>query len=171
MPGTHDPQFDPDRDPHFDSALDLVLERVIDVPREAVWKAWTRPELLERWFCPAPWRVVDCEIDLRPGGVFRTEMRGPDGETSGGAGCWLEVVPNEKLVWTDALLPGFRPAPEPFFSAEIRLEAVGTRTRYTAIARHATSEARKRHEEMGFHEGWGRALDQLVALAPELDRA
>jgi uncharacterized protein YndB with AHSA1/START domain len=72
------------------------------------------------------------------------------------------------LVWTDALLPGFRPAQQPFFTAEIRMEPVGERTRYTAIARHGTSAARKQHEEMGFHEGWGKALDQLVELANEL---
>jgi len=155
-------------DLHIDPELDLVLERVIDVPRELVWIAWTRPEHLERWFCPAPWQTIGCEIDLRPGGVFRTAMRGPEGEESGGEGCYLEVVENERLVWTDALLPGFRPAPEPFFTAEIRMEPEGERTRYTAIARHGTPAGRKQHEEMGFHEGWGKALDQLVELTKEL---
>jgi uncharacterized protein YndB with AHSA1/START domain len=159
MSASHDPNFDPERD--------LVLERVIDVPRERVWDAWTRPELLKRWFCPAPWQVVAAEIDLRPGGVFRTAMRGPDGEASEAAGCVLEVVEHAKLVWTDALAPGYRPAAEPFFTAEIRLAPEGDGTRYTAIARHGTPEARKQHEEMGFHEGWGLALDQLVALAKE----
>jgi len=125
-------------DPDFDPELDLVLERVIDVPRELVWAAWTRPEQLKRWFCPRPWQVVECELDLRPGGIFRTVMRGPDGEHSGGVGCYLAVVENHKLVWTDALGPGFRPAAEPFFTAELRLEPEGRRTRYTAIARHAT---------------------------------
>ena len=73
----------------LDPELDLVLERVIDVPRESIWAAWTRPELLMRWFTPAPWRTVECEIDARPGGIFRTVMRGPGGEESGGAGCVL----------------------------------------------------------------------------------
>lgn len=156
-------------DPHWDPELDLVLERVIDVPRELVWAAWTRPEHLKHWFCPRPWQLVECELDLRPGGIFRTVMRGPEGEEPEGAGCYLEVVENEKLVWTDALGPGFRPAAEPFFTAEIRMEPEdrGT-TRYTAIARHATPGARKRHEEMGFHEGWGAALDQLVELVKKL---
>ena len=160
MPAVKDPALDPERD--------LVLERVIDVPPEHVWAVWTRPELLKRWFCPAPWQVVDCEIDLRPGGIFRTVMRGPDGEESDSAGCWLEVVENERLVFTDALGPGFRPALEAFFSAEIRLTPEKTGTRYVAIARHATPEACKQHAEMGFHEGWGRALDQLVELAKGL---
>jgi uncharacterized protein YndB with AHSA1/START domain len=89
------------------SELDLVLERVVDVPRELVWAAWTRPEHIKKWFTPAPWTTVDCEIDLRPGGIFRTVMRSPEGQEHSGAGCYLEIVPNEKLVWTSALGPGY----------------------------------------------------------------
>ena len=92
-----------------DPALDLVLERVVDVPRELVWKAWTTPEILKRWFTPAPWTTVACEIDLRPGGRFHTVMRSPEGKDHPGTGCFLEVVEHEKLVWTSALGPGYRP--------------------------------------------------------------
>jgi uncharacterized protein YndB with AHSA1/START domain len=152
-----------DRD--LDPELDLVLERVIDVPRELVWAAWTRPEHVKRWFTPAPWKTVECEIDLRPGGSFRTVMRGPTGDESPNVGCYLEIVENEKLVFTDALLPGFRPSGTPFFTGVIRLEPEGEGTRYIAIAKHGSGAARKQHEEMGFHEGWGKALDQLVELA------
>jgi uncharacterized protein YndB with AHSA1/START domain len=155
-------------DKDFDAALDLVLERVIDVPRELVWAAWTRPEHVERWFTPAPWQTTECEIELRPGGIFRTVMRSPEGEESPNVGCVLEVVENERLVWTDALLPGFRPSETPVFTAVIRLAPEGEGTRYTAIARHGTAANRKRHEEMGFHEGGGMALDQLVGLVKEL---
>lgn len=149
----------------FDPKLDLKLERVVDAPRERLWAGWTRPELLKKWFTPAPWKTVACEIDLKPGGVFGTTMRGPNGEEMSGKSCWLEVVENERLVWTDALGPGWRPNPEPFFTAIITFEAQGKRTKYTAIAVHATEENRRKHEEMGFHEGWGKALDQLVELA------
>jgi uncharacterized protein YndB with AHSA1/START domain len=154
-------------DPTFDPALDLVLEAVIDAPRERVWAALTEPALLKEWFCPVPWRLVECEIELRPGGLFRTVMRGPEGDESGGAGCVLVATPHERFVWTDALAPGFRPSSEPFFTADVRLEADGTRTRYTAIARHGTEEARKQHEEMGFHEGWGKTLEQMSELLAE----
>jgi uncharacterized protein YndB with AHSA1/START domain len=147
-----------------DPALDLVLERDIDVPRELVWKAWTTPEHVMRWFAPEPWSVSECVIDLRPGGVFRTVMRSPEGEEFPGDGCVLEVVPNERLVWTDALLPGYRPASEPFFTAVIELRDSGSGTRYVATAIHRDREGRERHEAMGFHDGWGKALDQLVAL-------
>jgi uncharacterized protein YndB with AHSA1/START domain len=151
-----------------DPKLDLVLERVIDVPRDLVWAAWTKPEHVSKWFTPAPWTVADCEIDLRPGGIFRTVMRSPDGEESPNVGCYLEIIPNERLIWTDALLPGYRPSSNPncfggVFTAIITLESRGNGTRYTAMAIHRDEAGRKQHEEMGFHEGWGAALDQLVA--------
>ena len=146
-----------------DPKLDLVLERVVDVPVEKVWAAWTKPEHVVKWFTPAPWRTVECEIDLRPGGAFRTVMRSPEGKDFPNVGCYLEIVPNEKLVWTDALLPGYRPAPEPFMTGVILLERRGKGTKYTAIAIHRDEATKKRHEEMGFRDGWGKALDQLVA--------
>lgn len=150
--------------------LDLLFERTVEVAPELVWMAWTQPEHLKRWFTPAPWTTVDCEIDLRPGGIFRTTMRSPEGEEFPNLGCYLEVVPHRRLVWTDALEPGFRPSrveagPHcPFqFTATVLLEPAGRGTRYTAIVQHKDAASRARHEEMGFHEGWGTALEQLVA--------
>jgi uncharacterized protein YndB with AHSA1/START domain len=157
-----------------DPKLDLVLERVVDVPRELVWLAWTHPEHLKKWFTPAPWKTVDCEIDLRPGGIFRTVMRGPEGQEFNNTGCYLEIVDNEKLVWTGALGPGYRPRPaatapgEFLMTAVISLESVGPGTKYTALVIHGDEDARKKHEQMGFHDGWGKALEQLVALAKKM---
>jgi uncharacterized protein YndB with AHSA1/START domain len=150
-----------------DPALDLVLDRVVPVSPDRVWRAWTEPERLKQWFCPRPWRTTECEIDLRPGGVFRAVMQSPDGhEVSGVDGCYLEVVPNQRLVWTVALGPGYRPLPQsgevPAFTAIISLEAVPGGTRYTAIAMHRAPEDAAKHQTMGFHEGWGITLDQLV---------
>ena len=152
----------------FDPRLDLMLERVVDVPPRLVWRAWTEPEHLKQWFTPKPWQTVEAEIDLRPGGIFRTVMRGPEGEEHAGSGCYLEVVPQERLVWTDALLPGYRPAESPFFTCVLELESVGEGTRYRATALHRDPESRQKHEEMGFYQGWGTALDQLVELAKEM---
>jgi uncharacterized protein YndB with AHSA1/START domain len=153
-----------------DAKLDLVLERVVDVPPELVWKAWTQPEHIVKWFTPAPWKTADCEVDLRVGGLFRFVMLSPEGERFPNAACYLEIVPNRKLVWTDALEAGFRPASgEPGagfrMTAALLLEPVSGGTKYTAIAMHSDPDARKKHEAMGFHEGWGKALDQLVAHA------
>ena len=144
--------------------LDLVLERVIHVPTDLVWAAWTQPQHIKKWFAPAPWTISDCEIDLRPGGVFSCVMKSPDGQAHPTIGCILEVVPNERLVWTDALLPDYRPAENPFFTGVLSLKPDGSGTRYTAIAIHRDEATRQRHEEMGFHQGWGQTLDQLVAL-------
>jgi len=155
-----------------DPELDLKLERIIDVPRPLVWAAWTRPELLVKWFCPLPWQTTDCRIDLQPGGIFQTTMKGPEGPGLTNTGCWLQVVDQELLVWTGALGPGFRPqaaelfAAVPFMmSALIALQEVPGGTKYTAIARHGDVSARQAHEQMGFHAGWGAALDQLVEHA------
>lgn len=151
-------------------ALDLVLERVVDVPRHLVWAAWTTPELLMPWFCPAPWKTTECRIDLRPGGEFFTLMRSPEGEAFPNVGCYLDVIPETRLTWTDALLPGFRPSAAPVSSGPqfqmtgcIMLEAHGSGTKYTAVALHNNAEDRAQHEAMGFKDGWGTVLDQLVA--------
>ena len=143
--------------------LDLVLDREIDVPVELVWEAWTTPESIKHWFCPKPWSVTACEIDLRVGGAFSFTMRSPEGQEFPNVGCYLDIVPNRRLIWTDTLLPGFRPAPKPFFTAALILEPKGSGTRYTAMAIHGNEDTRMTHEKMGFHEGWGTVLNQLVA--------
>jgi uncharacterized protein YndB with AHSA1/START domain len=156
--------------------LDLVLERVVDVPRELVWAAWTTPEYVKKWFTPAPWSTVACAIDLRPGGLFRTVMRSPEGQETPNVGCYLEIVENEKLVWTTALGPGYRPLVRPAsagcedlsFTAIILFEPHGQGTKYQAIAVHGDEASRDKHDTLGFQEGWGAALDQLVALAKQL---
>jgi uncharacterized protein YndB with AHSA1/START domain len=157
-----------------DPKLDLVLERVVDVPRELVWQAWTMPEHIKKWFAPSPWTTVDCEINLRPGGLFRTVMQSPEGQKFPNVGCYLEIVKNEKLVWTDALLPGYRPVLKPesgagmLFTAVILLETHEKGTKYTAIAMHKDEADKKNHEEMGFYDGWGKCFDQLVALVKQV---
>ena len=159
----------------FNPELDLQFERIVDVPREKIWAAWTTPKLLMPWFCPSPWKTIECEIDLRAGGIFRTVMQSPEGQQFPNSGCYLEVIPNEKLVWTNALEPGFRPAKQAIanpdhpceefmMTAMILLEPVASGTKYTAHVMHANKEARIQHEKMGFKEGWGACLDQLIAI-------
>ena len=155
-----------------DPKLDLLLERIVDVPRELVWRAWTTPEHVKQWFTPAPWTTVDCEINLRPGGIFRTVMRSPEGQTFPNVGCYLEIIENERLIWTNAVAPGYRPNESPaacpgdpfYFTAVISLEPHGNGTKYSALVMHADAASCKRHEDMGFHDGWSAALDQLITL-------
>lgn len=167
MKETMNPSFSDQPNPE----LDLVLERVVDVPRELVWKAWTTPELMKQWFTPAPWTTPVVELDLRPGGFFHVVMQGPNGEGGGVEGCFLEVVPNERLVWTTALKGGYRPqvnSGEPgdfLFTATIAMEdAPEGGTKYTALVVHPDAKTKQTHEEMGFYGGWSTVLDQLVAL-------
>ncbi len=149
--------------------LDLVLEREIDVPVELVWEAWTKPEHLKEWFTPRPWTVSEVELDLRPGGICRTVMCSPEGQEFPNVGCYLEIVPCERLIFTSALLPGFRPSADPGlpFTAIVMMEKTGSGTKYTAIAIHRDEEGCQEHAAMGFAEGWGKALDQLVAHVKE----
>ena len=151
-----------------ESGLVLSFERLLDVPCEHLWRGWTEPELMKKWFTPAPWVTVEAEVDARPGGIFRTVMQGPNGERNEGAGCVLEAVPNRRFAWTSALGPGFVPNAEPeggfLFTAILEFEPVDTRSRYRATALHATAEFARAHAEIGFEAGWNAALDQLIAL-------
>jgi uncharacterized protein YndB with AHSA1/START domain len=147
---------------------DLVLERVVDVPPELLFKAWTTPKHLMPWFCPKPYRTVECEIDLKPGGKFFAQMVDPEGNKLPAApGCYLEIVPKRRLVWTSALGPGYRPhdpASAPwFFTAVLSFEPQGNGgCTYNATARHANAEQAQSHDRMGFTQGWGKVLEQLV---------
>ncbi len=150
-------------------SFDLVLRREIDVPREKLWRCWTEPDLLKQWFCPKPWGVARAELDLRPGGCCNVTMLSPEGEEFPNAGIYLEVTPNECLVFTDAYTTGWVPSAKPFMTGVITFEDLGGgRTTYTAIAKHWTAADRDQHLEMGFHEGWGKATDQLAELAATL---
>jgi uncharacterized protein YndB with AHSA1/START domain len=153
----------------FNPKLDLILERVVDVPPELVWKAWTDPEYVKQWFTPAPWTTSDCEIDLRPGGIYRAVMHSPEGEDFPVTACILEVVENRRLIWTVLLEAGYRPAApvspdHPRFTAIISMEPHGSGTKYTAHLMHVDEQTREAHGTMGFEQGWGTALDQLVAV-------
>ncbi len=148
------------------SDRDLVLTRVIDVPADKLFKCWTTPERMNEWFCPKPWYVSHAEMDVRAGGTSLIVMRGPNGEEMPNPGVYLEVVPNKRLVFTDAFTSAWVPSQKPFMVGIIEFEDLGDgTTRYTATARHWTVEDRQTHEQMGFHEGWGIAADQLAEVA------
>ncbi|AWM23291.1 SRPBCC family protein [Sinorhizobium fredii] len=146
----------------------LVLIRLIDAPREKVFRAFTDPELLKQWFAPLPWTITEAALDVRPGGTNRFIMRSPEGELYPNQGVYLEVVPNEKLVMTDAYTEAWKPSEKPFMTAILTFEEEGGKTRYTARARHWSVADREAHEKMGFHEGWGQCADQLAALVAKL---
>jgi len=151
------------------SDRELVLTRLIDVPREKLWRCWTEPKLMLQWFTPAPWKTIHAETDVRPGGSSYVVMQGPDGTEMPNRGVYLEVIKNERLVFTDAYTSAWEPSGNPFFTGILTFEDAGNgQTRYTARALHWTSENREAHEKMGFHQGWGVATDQMTALARTL---
>jgi uncharacterized protein YndB with AHSA1/START domain len=147
---------------------ELVLTRLIDAPREQVYRAWTDPELLKQWFTPLPYTTPFAQLDVRPGGANLVVMRDPDGNEFPNRGVYLEVVPNERLVVTDAYTSAWEPSPKPFMTLILTFEDERGKTRYTARVRHWTVADREAHEKMGFHEGWGKATDQLAALVAKL---
>lgn len=152
----------------YDPTLDLILTRDMDVPREVLYTCWTTPEHLMQWFVPKPHRVTACTLDPRAGGAFNTTFD-VDGQIVENNGVYLEVIPNEKLVFTDTYAAGWKPAPDPFMTAIITFDDLGAgRTRYTAVVRHRTPEAAKTHADMGFFDGWGTAATQLEAYAKTL---
>lgn len=145
---------------------DLVISRLLKAPRAALWRAWTEPERLKEWWCPRPWVTEVRAFELRPGGAFHTFMSGPDGGTSDNPGCFLEIVPGERIVSTSMLLGGWRPAtPWMAMTAVITFADEAGGTRYTATAMHPDAATRDKHAEMGFFEGWNLCIDQLEAYA------
>jgi uncharacterized protein YndB with AHSA1/START domain len=130
---------------------ELVLTRLIDAPREKLFRCWTEPALLKQWFAPKPYTTPVAEMDVRVGGASNIVMQSPDGQH----------------VFTDAYTGDWNPktAGKPFMTGIITLDDEDGKTRYTARVRHWSAEDKKTHEDMGFHTGWGICADQLAALA------
>jgi len=142
---------------------DLVLERFIDAPRRLIWEALTKPEHLKEWYMPKPWGAVsNCELDVRPGGIFSIDIATGDGQEVANLGCFLEVVPMERLVWTSMLFPGYRPAvfDDIPITAIVTMETVGTGTRYVFTALHRNEVNVEANNTSGWLEGTEIAVDQ-----------
>ena len=146
------------------SNRELVLTRLIDAPRHKIYEAWTTPELIKQFFVPRPWSIARAEMDVRPGGSSLIVMRDPEGNEFPNPGVYLDVVKNERLVFTDAYTSAWQPSEKPFMTAILTFEDEGGKTRYTARALHWTVADREAHEKMGFHEGWGAVTDQLAEM-------
>jgi len=149
---------------------DLTISRFINAPRSSVWKAWSDPKHFKQWWIPGPLECKVVKLDLRPGGGFETLMREGDGEFQPHVeGCFLEVVPEQRLIFTTSLMEGWRPI-EPWLAltAIMTLTPEDKGTHYIARVLHKNAIDSKKHEEMGFHEGWGTAIDQLAEVAERL---
>ncbi len=151
--------------PQFDPALDLSIKRIIKAPRAMVWEAWTDPRQLEQWWIPAPAKCRVAALDPMPGGAFETQI------SEGGApfaphvdGCFLAVDAGSRIVFTTALVAGWRPATNPFVTAIITLTDDPDGTAYAAHVMHKNGADRTMHDEAGFAAGWGTAIAQLANI-------
>ena len=151
--------------------VDIVIERFIDAPPRLVWEALTKPEHLKEWYMPREWgRVARAEMDVRPGGIFSIDIAGANGQEFPNLGCFLDVVPMKRLVWTSMLFPGYRPAvfDDIPITAIVTMEAVGAGTRYVFTALHRDEADCEKNKESGWLQGTEIAVDQLIALVKSL---
>ncbi len=146
----------------------ITITRVLDAPRELVWQAWTDPEHLARWWGPKGFTVPFCEVDVRPGGAWRIDMRAPNGTVYPNKGVYLEVVEPERLAWTDVVdetnAPAWGDRPPPSSVTTVLFEEEDGKTRMTTITRLESVEDRNRMLEMGADKGWNQSLDRLADL-------
>ena len=148
------------------SARTLTLTRTFDAPPEKVYRAWTDPALYKQWNVPRPWVITEAELDPRPGGTNRINMRSPEGVDYPDAGIYLEVIPGKRLVFTDAYTSAWLPSEKPFMTVSVDFEPLegGAKTRENITVLHWSVADREEHERMGFHKGWGQCADQLAEL-------
>ena len=150
------------------SKYELAIELELDAPAEKLFRCYADPNLLKQWFAPKPWTIKSVDNDFRPGGRSSSVMASPEGEEYPNAGLYLEIVPNKKIVTTDAVTPDFQPS-GPFMIAEVTFEDLGNgKTKYRAVARHWTEETMQQHQQMGFKEGWTQTARQMEELAKTL---
>jgi uncharacterized protein YndB with AHSA1/START domain len=149
----------------FNPDLDLTISRVIRAPRSLVWSAWTDPVSFEQWWIPAPARCKVVDMEMRPGGAFVTRMSEAGGDfTPHLDACFLDIADGERIVFTNALVGGWRPAEQPFMTAIVTLQDHPDGTDYAAHVMHRKNADRNMHAEMGFYDGWGTVVEQLAKL-------
>ena len=147
---------------------DLTISRVIKAPRAVIWKAWTDPARFAQWWIPEPLKCRVVDMDVRAGGAFVTEMseNGCD-YTPHLDACFLAVDEGERIVFTNALVDGWRPAEHSYptaLTAIVTLRDHPMGTDYVSHVMHKNDADRNTHAEMGFYDGWGTVAAQLARL-------
>lgn len=146
---------------------EVTVTRVFDAPRDEVWRAWTDAERLKQWFMPHGFTVSECTVDLRPGGVRRMVIHGPDGSESTSDGAFLEVDPPARCVFTEAAFEGALAVRN-----TVTFEDRGAKTELTLHTQVTKSSIELRGPLAGMEEGWLQSLEKLDALltGTEIDR-
>ncbi|MCE0484561.1 MAG: SRPBCC family protein [Methylacidiphilales bacterium] len=157
---------------------DFVISRVFDASRELVFKAWTDPARMAKWWGPRVMTTPVCELDARPGGAYRVVMRAPDGTDYPITGVYREVAPPERLVltmdcrehpaaWHDLVKPNRRPDetnPAGELLTTVTFEDVAGKTKLTVRVTFQSDEIGDAMLKMGMNEGWSQSLDRLAEL-------
>jgi len=148
-------------------AHELILTRLMDVPADKLFRCWTEPSLMKQWFAPKPYTTPVAEVDLRPGGASNVVMKSPEGqEIRCPAVSGNRAGPQDRCH--RCLCRRLAAGRKTFMTTILTFEPEGSKTRYTARVLHWSEDDKKKHEEMGFHQGWGQCADQLEALAKSL---
>lgn len=161
-----------------DGAKEVVITRVFDAPRSLVFAAWTQAEHLARWWGPEDFSNPVCELDLRPGGSYRIVMEGPDGARYPMKGEYLEVAPEERIVYTNDMSEmsaswhdmvqadraAGSAAPHVHATTAVDFEDLDARTRVTVRMTFVDEALRDAHVRVGMNEGWGQSFDRLDTL-------
>ena len=142
----------------------ILITREFDAPKHLVYKAWTTPELVRRWWNAKRGEVTTCEIDLRVGGTWRYVMVTPDGTEVGFHGEYREIVPNERIVSTEV----FEGMPEAAALNTLTLAEEDGRTTLTILVEHSSKEHRDGHINSGMEAGMQDAMDLLEEVAVSL---
>jgi uncharacterized protein YndB with AHSA1/START domain len=145
----------------------ILIVREFDAPKELVYEAWTTPELVERWWSGERGKVTLVEIDLRVGGRWRYVMEANGGMEVGFHGEYRKIVPNERLVSTEAF-EGIPDADEHASLNTLTLTEVDGRTTLTVLVEHPTKEGRDMHIESGMEGGMQEAMDRIERVAISL---
>lgn len=147
---------------------DLYMSRVIKASPQAVWRCWAEVELLEKWWTPKPVVTKVSQMKFAPGGVFGTDIVMPNGDAHPSVGCFLDVTPHQRIIFTDALSGGYRPTKRSFMTVIIELKPHDEGCLYSVRILHSAEEDAYRHKEMGFDDGWTTTCSQLAELAEGL---
>jgi uncharacterized protein YndB with AHSA1/START domain len=145
----------------------ILITREFDAPKELVYEAWTTPELVRQWWCGERGEMTVCEIDLRVGGKWRYAMIANEGLEVAFHGEYRELVPNERMVSTEA----YEGIPDPDEHAALNtltLTEADGRTTLTVLVEHPTQEGRDMHIESGMEGGMQEAMDRLERVAISL---
>jgi uncharacterized protein YndB with AHSA1/START domain len=150
--------------PFGERSVEIV--RILDAPRELVWRAWTDPKMMSQWFGPRAFTAPVCELDVRVGGALRIVMRGPDGNDYPMKGVFKDVMPPERLVFSNIaidndgnhLLEG---------ETTVILEAQGAKTKL--ILRTFAKGLVPIAPQMlaGMEAGWSQSFDKMAELVAQ----